>query len=268
MLNSPTVLACTVASAVPTGSPSRSRRTTVAEPRDRAARQQCDDRTSERRGRAASSSPLPCAPMRRARPLCVRGAPPDRGSEADGPAGRPMAGPSPPRFPPVRARALQGRCRAPRAGPPGQPTRRTAAARAQSAIPLRARPLVPCRQRRVGVERDRRGAVELRVLQPADGGGESAVPAKQLDRFLARGLGVLAGMGGVDLVHGVPGHTGDRLPLSETRASSISSGYIEATWWTTTPTVRSASPFGDGELGGGRPGREQRGDDKLAIGRR
>ena len=70
-------------------------------------------------------------------------------------------------------------------------------------------------ERRVGVERDRRGAVELRVLQPADGGGgEPAVPAKQLDRLLARGLGVLAGMSGVDLVHGVPGHPGDRLPLS------------------------------------------------------
>ena len=72
-------------------------------------------------------------------------------------------------------------------------------------------------ERRVGVERYRRGAVELRVLQPADGGrGKLAVPTKQLDRLLARGVGVLAGMGGVDVVDGVPGHPGDRLPLGQT----------------------------------------------------
>lgn len=71
------------------------------------------------------------------------------------------------------------------------------------------------RERRVEVKRDRRHAVELLVPQVADGLGELGVPAEEGDRLHTGCRDVLAGMPGVDLVHGVPGDAGDRLPLGD-----------------------------------------------------
>ena len=68
------------------------------------------------------------------------------------------------------------------------------------------------RQRRVGVQRDRRGAVERFVADGANCGRcRPAVALEKIERLRLLDGGMLSRVLGVQLVDGVPCHAGDRL---------------------------------------------------------
>ena len=124
-------------------------------------------------------------------------------------------------------------------------------------------------ERRVGVQRDARRPVELRVGQAADRRGRRrAVGLEQGERV--RGRTASYSLACFALISCTPSQVTPTIgvPSASICASPISSGYIVATWCTTTPTLRPSPGRRAAHCSGVRPPRAPRGRALPAPGER